>query len=77
MNECECSVNFNYSHVPLIFLTLYLGSKCTNIIVKREFFNSPQKLFKKINLSTNHDRKLNTHQNVFVHPLKSLEFQCI
>lgn len=47
MNECECSVNFNYSHVPLIFLTLYLVSKYSNIIVKKEFFNSLQKLKKK------------------------------
>lgn len=65
MNECECSVNFNYSYVPLIFLTLYLVSKYSYIIVKKEFFNSLQKLKKK------------SKQNTLVHPFKSLEFQCI
>lgn len=76
MNECECSANYNYSQTPLIFLVLYLGNKCSSIILKRGILQLTSKTFLKINnIPTKHDRKLNTHQTVFMHPFMSLKFQ--
>lgn len=76
MNECECSASYNYSQAPLILLLLYLDSKCSSIILKRGILQLTSKTFLKINnIPTKHDRKLNTHQSVFMHPFLSLKFQ--
>lgn len=69
MNECECSVNYNYSQAPLVLLVLYLGNK-------RGILQLTSKTFLKINnIPTKYDRKLNTQQNLFMHPFMSLIFQ--
>lgn len=74
MNKCEYFFNYNYSHASITFLISVGSKQISNVFLIKQILQFTSKAFLKINISTKHDKTLNTNQTVFMYPFKSLKF---